>query len=96
MKKRSITSVEIKKLATLSKLPIVDDEMDAYSHQLSDILDYISQLENVGTANVETLLNVLDQVNDSKADEHQLAITQKMALKNAPKKMVVFSSVGGN
>ena len=85
MTKRSITSDEIKKLAALSKLSIAEDEMDKYSQQLSDILDYVSQLENVDTRDVEPLLNVLDQVNDSKLDEPQPSLTQKLALKNAPK-----------
>jgi len=97
MKKRSITSDEIKKLAALSKLSIADDEMNTYSQQLSDILDYVSQLENVDTQNVEPLLNVLDQVNDSKPDELQPSIIQKLALKNAPKTSGdFFSSTGGD
>ena len=85
MTKRSITSEEIKKLAALSKLSIADDEMDKYSQELSDILDYVSQLDNVDTRNIEPLLNVLDQVNDSMPDEPQPSLTQKLALKNAPK-----------
>ena len=85
MTKRSITSDKIKKLAALSKLSIADDEMDKYSEQLSDILDYVSELENVDTSDVEPLLNVLDQTNISKPDEPQPSITQKLALKNAPK-----------
>ena len=93
MKKRSITSDEIKKLAALSKLSISDDEIDTYSQQLSNILDYVSQLENVDTQNVEPLLNVLDQVNDSKPDEPQPSITQKLALKNAPKTSGAFFQV---
>ena len=93
MTKRSITSDEIKKLAALSKLSIPHDEMDKYSQQLSDILDYVSQLENVDTRNVEPLLNVLDQVNDSKPDEPQPSITQKLALKNAPKAKGEFFQV---
>jgi len=93
MTKRSITSDEIKKLAALSKLAIADDEMDKYSQDLSDILDYVSQLENVDTRNVEPLLNVLDQVNDSKPDEPQPSITQKLALKNAPKENDEFFQV---
>jgi aspartyl-tRNA(Asn)/glutamyl-tRNA(Gln) amidotransferase subunit C len=90
MNKQYITSVEIKKLATLSKLSIVDDEMDAYSQQLSDILDYISKLEKVDITKVEPLLNVMDKVNDSSLDEPQPSITQKMALKNAPKTGGIF------
>jgi len=93
MTKRSITSDQIKKLAALSKLSIPDDEMDKYSQQLSDILDYISQLENVDTTGVEPLLNVLDQINESKQDEPQPSVTQKMALKNAPKKSGEFFQV---
>ena len=93
MTKRSITSDEIKKLAALSKLSIADDEMDKYSQQLSDILDYVTQLENVDTSNIEPLLNVLDQVNDSKPDESQPSITQKLALKNAPKTKGEFFQV---
>ena len=93
MTKRFITSDEIKKLAALSKLSIADDEMDKYSKELSDILDYVSQLENVDTRNVEPLLNVLDQVNDPKPDEPQPSITQKLALKNAPKTSGEFFQV---
>ena len=78
MTKRSITSGEIKKLAALSKLSIADDEMDKYSQQRSDILDYVFQLENVDTRNIQPLLNVLDQVNDSRPDEPQPSITQKL------------------
>jgi aspartyl-tRNA(Asn)/glutamyl-tRNA(Gln) amidotransferase subunit C len=93
MTKRSISLKEIKKLAALSKLSIADDEMDKYSQQLSDILDYVSQLEKVDTTDVEPLLNVLDQINDSKPDEPQPSITQKMALKNAPEKKGEFFQV---
>ena len=97
MKKRSITSDEIKKLAALSKLSIADDEMDKYSEQLSNILDYVSQLENVDTNDVEPLLNVLDETNDSKPDEPQPSITQNFELKNAPKTSGdFFSSTGGD
>jgi len=96
MTKQFITSDEIKKLAALSKLSIPDDEIDKYSQQLSDILDYVSQLENVDTHNVEPLLNVLDQINDFNPDEPQPLITHKFALKNAPKvNGEFFSSIGG-
>ncbi len=93
MTKRSITSDEIMKLAALSKLSIADDEIDKYSEQLSNILDYVSQLKNVDTSDVEPLLNVLDQTNDSKPDEPQPSITQKLALKNAPKTSGEFFQV---
>jgi len=93
MTKRLITSDEIKKLAALSKLSITPAEIEKYSWELSDILDYVSQLENVDTSDVEPLLNVLDQTNDSRPDEPEPSITQKLALKNGPKTSGEFFQV---
>jgi len=93
MTKRLITSDEIKKLAALSKLSITPAEIEKYSWELSDILDYVSQLENVDTCDVEPLLNVLDQTNNPKPDEPKPSIAQKEALKNAPKKSDNFFQV---
>ena len=85
MTKRFITLGKIKNLTALSKLPIADDEMDKCFQPRSNALDYDSQLEDVDSGNIEPLLSVLDQVNDSRPDEPQLSIIQKLAFKNAPR-----------
>ena len=85
MTKRFITSDEIKKLAALSKLSIADDEMDKYSQQLCDILDYVSQLENVDTSDGKPLLNIFNLRNDFRLNESQPSITQSFVLRNTPK-----------
>lgn len=84
MTKRSITSEEIKKLATISKLSTLDDEMDRFSNQSTRILDYSFQFDNIDISHIKSLLNALDQANDSNPDEPQPSITQKLGSKNEP------------
>ena len=54
-----ITKEEIKKIASLSKINISDDELDNYSGQISKILEYMSTLNNVDTSQVEEFSNQL-------------------------------------
>ena len=97
MTKRSITSEEIKKLVAISKLFTLDDEMDRFSDQSTSILDYLFQFDNIDISDVKSLLNALDQANDSNPDEPQSSITQKLGSKNEPNiNGIFFSSTGGN
>ena len=54
-----ITKEEIKKISSLAKINITDDELDNYSEQISKILDYMSTLNEVDTSKVEEFSNAL-------------------------------------
>ena len=54
-----ITKEEIKKIASLAKINISDDELDNYSGQISKILEYMSTLNNVDTSQVDEFSNQL-------------------------------------
>lgn len=54
-----ITKEEIKKISSLAKINIPDDELDSYSEQISKILDYMSTLNEVDTSKVEEFSNAL-------------------------------------
>ena len=54
-----ITKEEIKKIASLSKINISDDELDNYKEQISKILEYMSTLNEVDTSNTEEFSNQL-------------------------------------
>ena len=54
-----ITKEEIKKISSLAKINIPDDELDSYSEQISKILDYMSTLNEVDTSEVEEFSNAL-------------------------------------
>ena len=54
-----ITKEEIKKISSLAKINIPDDELDSYSEQISKILEYMSTLNEVDTSKVEEFSNAL-------------------------------------
>lgn len=76
-----LTSDQVKKVAKLANLPLTSQEEDLYSEQLSKILDYIDQLDQIKTAGVEPTYNVTDLVNVMRKDE-----TGKSLPKNGPYK----------
>jgi aspartyl-tRNA(Asn)/glutamyl-tRNA(Gln) amidotransferase subunit C len=49
---------EIEHIANLARLELNDDELDLYGGQLSDILSYIDQLQEVDTAGIEPTAQV--------------------------------------
>ena len=54
-----ITKEEIKKIASLAKINISDNELDEYLAQTSKILEYISTLNEVDTSKVDEFSNQL-------------------------------------
>ena len=54
----SLTQEEIKHLALLSRLELSDEDVARFKQQLSDILDFVAQLQEIDTANVEPLHQV--------------------------------------
>ncbi|MBD3248053.1 Asp-tRNA(Asn)/Glu-tRNA(Gln) amidotransferase subunit GatC, partial [Candidatus Falkowbacteria bacterium] len=70
--------------ANLAKLKLTEGEMEELTPQLSDILDYIENLKEVDTANVEPTAQVSGQTNvmredsviDCPVDEREAALNQ--------------------
>lgn len=79
-----LTSDQVRKVAKLANLPIKDEELDKYSKQLSKILEYIDQLSNIDTSNVEPTFNVSGQNNVMIEDEVSTSLAQEETLQNAP------------
>ncbi len=81
-----LTSDQVKKVAKLANLPLSNEEKEKYADQLSNILDYIEQLNKVDTSNVEPTFNVTGQANVMREDTTAPCLSQEEALSNAPKK----------
>lgn len=81
-----LTSDQVKKVAKLANLPLSNEEEEKYADQLSNILDYIEQLNKVDTSNVEPTFNVTVQANVMREDTTAGCLSQKEAILNAPKK----------
>lgn len=78
-----LTKDQIKHVAKLANLPVTDQELEKYSNQLSKILDYIDQLNEVDTTNVEPTYNVSGKNTVLAQDQVKDSLTQNEAISNA-------------
>lgn len=87
-----LTRDQVKKVARLANLPLTSEEgspegeAGKYSEQLSQILEYVEQLNQVDTSGIEPTFNVSGQSNIMREDETEECLSQDEALANAPKK----------
>lgn len=78
--------IDVKHVAKLADLPLSSEEEEKYSEQLSKILDYIEQLNQVDTTGVEPTFNITPNQNVMREDEVDKSLSQEEALLNAPQK----------
>lgn len=78
--------IDINHIAKLANLPLTAEEKKLYETQLSEILDYVVQVENADTKDVESTFNVVSEKNVTRADEIKESLTQDEALQNAVNK----------
>ena len=75
------------KIAKLSRLRITDEEIEELSIQLSSILDWVEQLNEVNTDNVKPLSNVSSSKLPLRKDQDTTEDKSKEILSNAPEKI---------
>ncbi|TCT18911.1 aspartyl/glutamyl-tRNA(Asn/Gln) amidotransferase subunit C [Melghiribacillus thermohalophilus] len=81
-----ISKEQVKHVAHLARLAITEEEAEMFTKQLSAIIDYAEQLNELDTDHVKPTTHVLDLKNVLRKDEPKQWITQEEALKNAPDK----------
>ena len=77
-----LTSDQVRKVAKLANLPLNDNDIDRYSDQLSEILDYIDQLNQVNTESIEPTFNLTGLKNVTRDDTVQASLSTKQAVQN--------------
>ena len=80
----SVSVEEVRHIAKLARLRLSDGEETAMASQLSQILDYVEQLSELDTSDVEPMSHVLDLVNATREDVVEQRISHEDALRNAP------------
>ena len=53
-----LTNDEVRHIAKLARLGITDEEVEKFSKQLSDILDYAKMLKEIDTSNIEPIAQI--------------------------------------
>ncbi|MGJ9458367.1 Asp-tRNA(Asn)/Glu-tRNA(Gln) amidotransferase subunit GatC [Oceanobacillus sp. CF4.6] len=79
-----ISKEQVKHVAHLARLAVTDEEVEKMADELSAIIGYAEQLNELDTDGVEPTTHVLDLKNVMRKDEPKEWITQEDALKNAP------------
>mgnify|MGYP003429182716 FL=1 len=74
----------VDKLANLSKLTFDADEEKAIEQNLTDMLNFVANHDELDVTRVEPLIYVNPELNVMRADEPKMEITKQEALKNAP------------
>lgn len=86
----SLDQKTVKKVANLARLKITDEDADRYGPQLSGIINFVEQLAEVDTDNVEPLASVVDITLRLREDEVTDGGYQKEILANAPETLEGF------
>jgi aspartyl-tRNA(Asn)/glutamyl-tRNA(Gln) amidotransferase subunit C len=76
----------IKKIAHLARLEFDEKSAEKMSEDMSQILDWVEQLNEVDTTDIEPLTTMSSEVNDMREDQVGIHLSHESALKNAPKK----------
>lgn len=59
----------MKAIAKLAKLAVSPEELDHYSHQLSEILEHFKQLSSVNVSQIEPLFTPFEEVSTLREDQ---------------------------
>ncbi len=90
-----LTADEVKHVADLAKLNLTDEELVKFQGQLSAILDYVKQLQQVDTKGVEETSQVTGLGNVLRDDKALVSLSQEEALSNVKTKHNGYVKVPG-
>lgn len=79
-----LTDKQVRHVAKLARLRLSDDEVHPMAQQLSAILAYVAQIEELDTDGVEPMAHPLDVTNVLRDDTPGPTLTTDEALANAP------------
>lgn len=89
----SVSKEDVKHIANLARLEISEKELDKYTEDLSNIVDYATTLSNIDVSGVDPTNHILDIKNVFRKDEVKDSYDREEILKNAPDKQAGCISV---
>ncbi len=84
---------EIEYLARLARIKLNEEEKERFEKELTKIIEYVSQLKEVDTENVEPSYHVLPVTNVFREDKVEKSLDVEEVLKNAPDRVKNFFKV---
>jgi len=81
----TLSRQDVAKVGLLARLALSADDLERMTVELSKIVGFVSQLEELDTAGVEPLAHPLDSQNVFRADEPAASLSTAEALQSAPR-----------
>jgi aspartyl-tRNA(Asn)/glutamyl-tRNA(Gln) amidotransferase subunit C len=75
---------QVEAVAALANLELTDSELELFSKQLGDILEYANQVQNIDTTGVPPTASVVTRHSADRADAIVPSLDRADALANAP------------
>ena len=89
----SLDAAAVARIARLARIRVTDDEKNHLAAELSQVMDWIDELQSVDTEGVEPLTSVVGARLKTRADVVTLNVTRDQVLANAPEAMAGFFTV---
>jgi aspartyl-tRNA(Asn)/glutamyl-tRNA(Gln) amidotransferase subunit C len=89
----ALTPETVKQVAELARLTLADAEVELFTRQLNDILNYVEKLNELETTDVPPMTHVLELHNAFREDEVKNSLPLEEALANAPDRQRNFFAV---
>jgi aspartyl-tRNA(Asn)/glutamyl-tRNA(Gln) amidotransferase subunit C len=80
----AVTIEEVKRIAELARLTFAQEELETFTRQFNQILEYMEKLNELDTTNVEPLSHVIELENAFREDTVHPSHPKEDVLKNAP------------
>ena len=80
-----INNETVDKIAHLARLEFENEAKVQIIKDMNNMLAFVDKLNEINTSNIEPLIYMSDELNVLREDDVKPEITQKEALKNAPK-----------
>ena len=80
-----LTRADVEKVAKLARLKLTDEELDTFTSQLGQVLEYVDVLNELDTDDIEPMAHVADIANVFREDKAGESLPREKALANAPK-----------
>jgi len=90
-----LSQKEVEQIARLARLKLTEQEKKKFVEQLSLILDYVEQLNQVETKEIEPIGNINGLSNVSREDQVQPSLAPQELLQNAPAQEKGYLKVKG-
>ena len=81
---KMITIKDVEHVAKLARLELTEEEKEKFTGQLGAVLEYVNQMNEVDTSDVEPMAHAIDFSNVMREDKVVYEQTKEELMKNAP------------